>query len=568
MFEVTRAEDGSALDVLPCPASGPPGTQPDEIIFPIDGLPHGFVALTGAAGTGAAPDSWTGGFSLAIWDRRGRSVTAYRDHYGARPLYYCLEPGRLLLAGDLPAILARLPSSPALDEIAVMEYLATGVLSEGRTFHRGVRRLPAASRLIVGPGRSRLERFWEPWSGPRQRSCAPMDLEVEFRHHFRAAVAATLSEAEPAGVLLSGGPDSSAVLGMAAALGRAGDLPSGPPRVALTMVFDAVRQCDESERARQAAEFHGVLWKPVPVEAHSPIRGFDALLERFGEPPCSVNLMIESLLLKAAQREGVRVLLDGHDADELFIPSERYLFDLLHRAHWGRLITELRDLRLKHGLPLRRMLRATLAPLAPGSLKRLRRRAPRWLNQAMVHRTCLEDRMRPPARATCFEKAEAERVLAPSVGLALEAARCLERAHGVEGRHPFFDPPLVNFLLSIPTEHRFRAAESKLLMRRALADLLAPAVRTRIDKTNYTPYFDWAMRHHLGPRLARLAERGSEVLEPYVDWDRARLLVRSYLSGRTDNRLPIWRMLALERWLMLKSAQSSGGLQDDEPLSP
>ena len=404
---------------------------------------------------------------------------------------------------------------------------------------------------------------------PAHRGDAPtgVDLEAGFRRHFRDAVAATVDDAGPFGVLLSGGPDSSSVLGMAAALGREGQAPNGPPRVALTMVFDSLRQCDEGESARETARFNGVRWTPVPVEAHSPLRGFDAFLERFGEPPCTVNLTLESLLLEAARREGVRVLLDGHDADVLFIPSDRYLSELVRRLRWPRLTAEIRALRTKHRLKLRRLARAALAPLAPDLLKRARRRAPRWLNGHMVRRTSLEDRLRNPRRPISFEQAEAERVLAPSVGLGLEAVRCLERMHGVEGRHPFFDPRLVNFLAAIPFEIRFTAAQSKLLMRRALADLLAPAVRRRVDKTSYTPYFDWSMRHHLGPELARLAERGSEVLEPYVAWDHARPLIRSYLSGQGDHRLPIWRMLALERWLMLKSAQFSGGSQHEESLA-
>jgi len=68
-------------------------------------------------------------------------------------LYYHASRGRLLLASEIPALLERL-SHHTLDEIAVAEYLATGVLSEGDTFHREIKRVPAASRLSAGPGGS------------------------------------------------------------------------------------------------------------------------------------------------------------------------------------------------------------------------------------------------------------------------------------------------------------------------------------------------------------------------------------------------------------------------------
>jgi len=136
-------------------------------------------------------------------------------------------------------------------------------------------------------------------------------------------------------------------------------------------------------------------------------------------------------------------------------------------------------------------------------------------------------------------------------------SRCLERMHGVEGRHPFFDPELVRFLLSLPIETRFRDGEAKGLMRRALADLLTTTTRRRIDKTNYTPYFDWSLRAHLGSDLERLARTGSACLERYVDWDRARPMIRAFLAGHPGDRMAIWRLLVLERWLMLESAQQN-----------
>lgn len=555
MLEVSLGADGSVLEVVPSAEAGAPRGAPDPVIFPLDGLPQRTADSGDLHGALGSPDSWTGGFSFALRDPARRSITAYRDHYGARPLYYRAEPRRLLLASEIPAILARLPSTPDLDEVSVMEYLTTGLLTDGRTFHRRVRRLPAGSRLLAGSGTPRVERYWDPWPGPADDALSAADLEAGFRHRFREAVAATLNDAGPFGVLLSGGPDSSSVLGMAAALAREGTVPDGP-RAALTMVFESLQQCDEGGPAEATARFHGVPWLPVQVEPHSPLRQFDEFLERFGEPPCSLNLTLESLLLDAARRAGIRVLLDGHDADVLFIPSERYLHELFRRLRWRRLAAEIQTLRTRHHLRAARLARALLVPFAPSLLKRLRRRAPRWLRRDMVRRTGLEEILRGRQRPARFEQAEAERVLSPSVGLALEVARCLERMHGIEGRHPFFDHRLVRYLSAIPFDRRFSAAESKLLMRRALSDLLVPAVRERVDKTNYTPYFDWSMRHHLGDDIARLAHEGSELLAPYVDWDRTRPILQSFLSGGTESRLPIWRLLALERWLMLMCGKS------------
>jgi len=181
MLEVSLGADGSVLEVVPSTAQGAPRGALDPVVFPLDGLPQRTADSGDDPGALGPPDSWTGGFSFALWDRARRSVTAYRDHYGARPLYYVAEPSRLLLASEIPAILARLPSSPDLDEVSVMEYLTTGLLTDGRTFHRGVRRLPAGSRLLAGSGTPRVERYWDPWPGPADAAMSAAELKTGFR---------------------------------------------------------------------------------------------------------------------------------------------------------------------------------------------------------------------------------------------------------------------------------------------------------------------------------------------------------------------------------------------------
>ena len=562
MLQAILRDDGSVsgLHGAGPAAEAPSASGTRRTIVPLDGLPRTAGRSAPAMPLEDLRDSWSGGFSFAVWDPEARTLRAYRDHYGARPLYYHLAPDRILLASDLPALL---PAPPAVDEVAVMEYLAGGVLSEHRSFYRGVKRLPAASLLRVGPGGPKVERYWSPFAGQSRTAVSERDLDATFRDLFRTAVRETLAGEEPAGVLLSGGPDSSVILGMASRLVREGEVRAGPPRVALTMVFDAVRRCDESAPASETAAALGIPWRAVAVEGHSPLYGFDEFLRSFGEPPCAVNLAPETLLHEAARALGVRVLLDGHDADALFTPSGAYLGELLRRFRLVRFGEEVNALRRFHRLALRRMARMTLSQLAPPWSKRLRRIVPRWLNREAARRTDLEARLRRPATARPFAEAEAERVCAPAVGLTLEATRCLERMHGIEGRHPFFHPDLVRFLTGIPLEARYRRGRSKILLRRSLADLLTPATQRRIDKTDYTPYFDWSLRTHLGPRLAALRDGGSALLDPFVDPRHAGAMIGRFLEGGAADRYAIWRLVALERWLVIYSgAKSPGGLHE------
>ena len=548
MLEAVLRGDGSVADVRWTDERGSsaPGGRTDGI-FPIDGLPRANGTPLHAPSASGESGGWSGGFSFAAWDREHDTLRAYRDHYGARPLYFHAQRGKVLLSGDIPALLERTPSA-RLDEIAVAEYLATGAPTENRTFHEGIGRVPAASALHVGHSGVKVARYWSPWDGPRSGGANAEDLDAEFRSLFRDAVHSTLDGVPSAAFLLSGGPDSSSVLGMAGWLARQGILPPETLRVALTLAFDETRSCDEGALARESAGLWKIPWRPVPVEDTSPLYGMERFLRSHGEPPCTANLAIELRLFEAARDEGAGVVLDGHDADVLFSPSGGYLSELARRFRWTQLAREAGALHRKHGFSATRIARETLAPFRPPF--RGKERLPGWIRPDFARRTNLLDRIRSSRhRAGSFEEREAMRVLAPSVGLSLEATRTAERLCGVEGAHPYFDPALIRFLVAAPLRHRFSEGETKILMRRALADLLTPAVRKRNAKTNYHPYFEWSLRRHLGPRLDRFTERRNSYVYEFVDSSRVSSMISLQLRGGRTNSLAVWRMIAVDQWL-------------------
>ena len=526
--------------------------MPDGV-FPIDGLPRVEGSSIRVSSAGDEVDRWSGGFSFAIWDREQRALRAYRDHYGARPLYYAARRGRVYLSGDIPSLLGPLTDA-RLDEIAIAEYLATGAPTENRTFHDGIARVPAASLLCVDRNGIRTRRYWNPWDGRWAGRDRPADVDKEFRRLFRRAVLSCFDGHSFVGFLLSGGPDSSSVLGMAASLCQEGILDPGSLKTALTLSFEENADCDEGSLARETAERWGVRWKAVPIEDISPLYTMDRFLEAHGEPPCTANLAIEMRLFEAARTEGVRVVLDGHDADVLFSPSGSYLSELARGLRWVRLAREVVALRRHHQFTPSRLLRETLAPLA----RRHQRasRVPDWIRPDLARKTNLRDRMEDASRiGGSFEEREAMRVLTPSVGLSLEATRSMERLCGIEGRHPYFDPALIRFLVSVPLRHRFQEGATKILIRRALADLLTPDVRSRIRKTNYRPYFDWSLRRHLGRYLESLRDDRGAYIYSILDHSRVSSMISLLLRGESPNSLALWRALALDRWVRFRQGQ-------------
>src|SRR5205085_2651536 len=143
-----------------------------------------------------------------------QTLVCARDAFGAKPLYYHWDGRRLLFASEVGALFAD-PSAPRRPDTAtIVDYLLMDFRDPGATFFDGIRRVPPGHVLAVGPRGLSLRRYWTPSGATRAA-----DPVGEFAATFRAAVADRLADAPAAGVLLSGGIDSTRVASVAGGSG-------------------------------------------------------------------------------------------------------------------------------------------------------------------------------------------------------------------------------------------------------------------------------------------------------------------------------------------------------------
>ncbi|HWC65560.1 MAG TPA: asparagine synthase (glutamine-hydrolyzing), partial [Thermoanaerobaculia bacterium] len=174
----------------------------------------------------ACLDRLIGMFAFAIWDERDRSLWAARDRFGVKPFHYAETPdGALLFASEIKALHAAGVPREA-DEEVWAGYLASGISDvSGRTFWKGVSALPPGHALTWRGGRVRIDR----WYDLAERSGAEVDPrpEAEVAEEYRAlltdAVALRFRSDVPVGINLSGGVDSSTLLGIVHAVRGADD---------------------------------------------------------------------------------------------------------------------------------------------------------------------------------------------------------------------------------------------------------------------------------------------------------------------------------------------------------
>ncbi len=261
-------------------------------------------------------DRLQGMFAFAIWERdSGRMVWA-RDRLGIKPFYYAEVQRSLRFASALPALLAAGDVDTSIDPVALHHYLSFhAVVPAPHTIVNGVRKLPPATvRIIEADGRSQDIRYWMPsYETPAHES----DLEFEdwqtlVLAALRKAVKRRLVADVPVGVLLSGGLDSSLIVGLLAEQGQRGIN-------TFSVGFEAVGDVKGDEFA-----YSDLIAKSFDTDHHKLFVNSDTLLPSLADcvqamcEPMVSHDVIGFYLLSKKVSEHVKVVQSGQGADEVF----------------------------------------------------------------------------------------------------------------------------------------------------------------------------------------------------------------------------------------------------------
>jgi asparagine synthase (glutamine-hydrolysing) len=261
-------------------------------------------------------DHLHGMFALVLHERDSGRVVLARDRLGIKPLYLAETPGRLRFASTLPALLAAGDVDTSIDPVALHHYLTWhAVVPAPRTMLTGVRKLPPATvRVIEADGTSREHRYWQPAYRRRGEHAgwSARDWEDAVEEALRVAVRRRLVSDIPVGVLLSGGLDSSLIVGLLAEEGQA-DLAT------YSIGFDAVagREGDEFRYSDVIAERYATNHHRIRVGSDELAAALGHAIGAMNEPMVSHDVVAFDLLSERVS-QSIRVVQSGQGADEVF----------------------------------------------------------------------------------------------------------------------------------------------------------------------------------------------------------------------------------------------------------
>ena len=445
---------------------------------------------------------FNGQWAVALWDCVARALVLARDPYGVRPLYFCEHGGRLYFASEVKAIFAAEASVPrAFDPVGLEQVFTFWTSVAPQTVFAGVSELePAAVRIVRGP-RVTTSSSWRPSYPENGQGGFDGSLDeavVAVRKALERATALRMLRADvPVGSYLSGGLDSSLV----AALGLRA---KGSRFQTFSLRFEDA-EYDETGYQRLMARHLGSDHHEVLVSRQDIADAFPAVIEHTERPVLRTAPAPLFLLSKLVRDSGIKVVLTGEGADEMFAGYDLFR-EAKVRRFWAREPGSAVRARLLERLyPYLR--RSPVAQQAisrqffghhlegwrePGfghdtrwrSTSALRRLFAPEITQGGGRRDVRADLMSrlPEAfpRWTALAQDQYLEVFTLLSGylLSSQGDRML-MAHSVEGRFPFLDRDVAALADALPPAYKLRVLDEKHVLKRVARDLVPPEVLER-----------------------------------------------------------------------------------------
>jgi asparagine synthase (glutamine-hydrolysing) len=493
-----------------------------------------------------------GMFALAIWDRKRQRLVAARDRFGKKPLNYYWDQDRLIFGSEIKSLL-QAGITRAVNPVALDDYLAYGYVPAPNTLFQGVQKLPAGHIFTYEDGQLTTKRYWDLTFTPTCEDDEATAIE-RTRALLREAVQVRLMSDVPLGAFLSGGIDSSLIVGLMS------DMIERPVKT-FSIGFEDDGE-NELPYAREVASYFGTDHHEYVVRPEVTTV-LPELVWAFDEPFADSS-MVPTFYVSKLARQHVTVALTGDGGDEIFGGYLGYQRELLIDRVPGpiRYVGGRAAKFMPNGMRGKRRLAALGSDLATRSVNvnlffpfdsRPSLYTPD--QYAHVHDYDARERQLRYLRASAeldtaarLQHVDAHVYLTDDILVKVDKASML---NSLETRTPLLDQVLAEYVTSLPSSVRTHGGTLKYLLKKVAADLLPSSVLTRRKHGFSIPLQRW-MLTDLAPFAhdlldsPRAHQRG--IFQPES--------IRSLLETHSQSRLAhsgrlVWALLCLELWFQV-----------------
>ena len=498
-----------------------------------------------------------GMFAFAIWDEKEQTLFMARDRVGKKPLFYTqTAEGEFVFGSEIKVLLEHGGVTRDMDHGALDAYLTFGYIPEELCIFKGVKKLEPGHFLIFKNGNVHTERYWDFDFSAETLTGSEDEIASDLLDQLREAVKVRLISEVPLGAFLSGGVDSSAIVGLMSQI-------MDQPVKTFSIGFNE-DSFDELKYARLAAkhfktDHHEFILTPDFVDI------VDDLVWHFDEPFADSSALPTYMVSKLA-REHVTVILSGDGGDELFAGYTRYVTDQ-NRSGLGKLPRGLRQ-------NLIRPLSEALPHGARGKnfLFNISLDAAGRYIDSISHfngprkRKLYSNEIRTKMNGS-FERGEKLfRQIAGSVKsddtveqlLYLDSKTYLPSdiltkvdrmtmASSLEARSPLLDHKLIEYVTRIPSRLKLKGQQQKYIFKKAIEGFVPNEILHRRKQGFGVPISDW-INMQLKDRITSDLSDQRAMSRGYFDPKYVSILLDEHRRERRDHSHALWTLWMLELW--------------------
>lgn len=491
-------------------------------------------------------------FAFAIYDKKNQKIFLARDRGGVKPLYYYFDGQKFIFSSEIKAILAH-PILRQVDEEAMAYYFQIFFTPSPLTLFKNIRKLPPAHYLILQGDKAEIRKYWDIEDLPEIKS--KKEAISQIKNLFGDSVKRQLISDRPVGVFLSGGIDSTSILGLVCensrekvktySVGFAGEL-------------NQEKYNRDFNLARQTAKYYNTEHHELLISDTDARDNLEKIIWHMEEPIPNATQISTFLLAKYAKKD-VAVVLGGDGGDEIFGGYPRYYYSQLIDRY--------------QGLPA--FLRRNIVPK---------------VLESIFNKKYLEQKMNTPPGAARYllHMGQKQEILSEALKLKIEPdlmgkflrerypenkfkdkikylmyldlltwlpdeslvrSDKMTMAWGLEERVPILDHRLVELAFRIPTKYKVRGkTQNKWIFRQAMKKYLPAHILGKEKRGWFSPGSKW-LRHGL-------KDLAYEVLSPdyspatgkYFNFAEVKKILDDHISGKRYNSDILWSILAFQMW--------------------
>jgi len=506
-------------------------------------------------------DRLRGMFSLVIWDEKKKQLLLARDHAGQKPLYYYRDKEFFIAGSELQALLARPEISNRLNKEILPDYLRLGYIPTPDSGISGIKKLPPGHRMILRPEKEAdILSYWS--LADKSTTKTINNPGNALRKTLKQAVKRRLVSDVPVGAFLSGGIDSSIIVGLMQQL-------MVRPVQTVTVGFSDDRY-DERDYARLVADFHGT--DHHEYQANIKLKELlPRLVHHFGEPFADPSA-VPTYYVASQARRAVKVALAGDGGDELFGGYRRY-----------RAMQILAKIRRWLPAPVRKLIQRGFKRLGipanrrskPGELLRVfqhlgESEAGQYLamvglgGENIVNKICCNElkehwfntwEILPFKKEIFAQPGEAaEKVMLIDLltylpGDLLVKTDITTMMNSLECRCPYLDRDLIELSRRISINQKIKGRQGKVCLRQAFADLLPEQIQNRGKMGFGVPLARWFREGEKSNYLAEILMNSHDGFFSLIDREELEKALTAHINEEIDIAPLLWALVMFKLWL-------------------